>query len=143
MTFKRNSKFYAFGVSNGVKEHYRFYDGRRFYEDGKWRKRSINGKITIDFLRYLRQSYSKLLVIWDKAPNHVAKIVRNYACEHDIQLLFFPTARPEDNPQEQAWDFLKAATASTYYEDYDAYLKAVKREARKKNLTKMFPYLSH
>lgn len=143
MTFERNSKFYAFGVSNGKKEHYRFYDGRSFYKNGKWRKRNIDSRMTIDFLGYLHRLHPKLLILWDGAPNHVAKAVQDYAREHDIQFLFFPTGRPEDNPQEQAWDVLKSVTASTYYPDYDAHLEAVKRESRKKNLTKMFPYLSH
>lgn len=143
MTFERNSRFYAFGVSNGRKEHYRFYDGRRGYEKGRWRKRNIDSGMTIDFLGYLHRLYPKLLVIWDGAPNHASKAVKEYARRHGIQLLFFPTARPEDNPQEQAWDTLKSGTASAYYRDYDAYLDAVKRGAREKRLTKMFQYLSH
>ncbi len=92
-------------------------------------------------MRYLLPKYPRLLIIWDAAPCHKSKMTLAFAAKNDIQLLEFPTAVPDENPQEQTWDALKGATGSTYFEDYAAYLKAVKRESVKKNLTKMFPYL--
>lgn len=143
LTNRPSDRFYAFGVSNGCKEHYRFFDGRtKKNKDKKKRKSCIDSKKTVAFLRYLHKLYPKLLIIWDAASSHVSKYTRSFAARNDIKLLVFPTAVPDENPQEQAWYALKDATGSTYFENYDAYLKAVKRESRKKNLTKMFPYLS-
>jgi len=138
LTNKPSDRFYAFGVSNGRKEHYRFFDGRTKNK----KKSSIDSKKTIVFLRYLHSKYPKLFLIWDAGSPHQSKRTQAYAAKHDIWLLEFPTAVPDENPQEQAWDALKGETGSTYFENYEAYLKRVKRESRKKNLTKMFPYLS-
>lgn len=133
MTHAPHERFYVFGVMNGRKEHYRFYDGRH--------RKSMNAEMTLDFLRYLHARYPCVLLFWDKATHHgKTKKVREYAAAHDIRLEDFPTAVPEENPAEQAWNALAAATANAYYEDYDALLAELKRCARSKNLTKMFQY---
>lgn len=138
LTNRPSDRFYAFGVSNGRKEHYRFFDGRT-----KNKKKScIDSRKTVSFLRYLHSRYSKLLIIWDAATCHRSKYTKNYAAKNDIRLLDFPTAVPDENPQEQVWKMLKKATGNTYFENYGAFLKAVRRESRGKNLNKMFPYLS-
>lgn len=138
LTNSPSDRFYAFGVSNGSKEHYRFFDGRT-----KNKKKScIDSRKTVGFLGYLHSKYAKLLIIWDAASSHRSKRTKSYAARNDIRLLEFPTAVPDENPQEQAWYTLKDATGSTYFENYGAYLEAVKTQSRKKNLTKMFPYLS-
>lgn len=136
MTYERAKRFYAFGVLNGRKEHYRFYDGRN--------KRNMNAAMMLDFLRYLHAKYPRLLLIWDEASHHShSGKVRAYARTNDIKLLEFPTACPEENPVEQAWDYFKETTANTYYPGYPEFIRAVRHEARVKNLTKMFQYLNH
>ena len=140
LTFERSSRFYAFGVANGKKEHYRFFDNK---DKKNKQKRNINANMTIEFLQYLHQCYPKLLLIWDRAPNHRAKKVCNYAKNHDIKMLWFPTACPEENPLEQSWAFFKSKTANTHYPTITDYKKAAKKQANKKNLAKMFKYLTH
>jgi len=140
LTFERSSRFYAFGVANGKKEHYRFYDSKN---NKNKKKRNIDTEMTISFLSYLHQKYPKILLIWDKAPNHRAKKVCDYTKNHNIKLLWFPTACPEENPLEQAWDTLKAVTSNIHYPTITDYKKSVKRQANKKNLTNMFKYISH
>lgn len=137
LTNRPHDRFYAFGIANGSKEHFRFFDGRT----KKKRKVCINSRMTVVFLRYLHSKYPKLLVIWDEASNHTSRLTREYAAKHDIKLLSFPTASPELNPEENVWNVLKAKTANTYYESYDDYLHSVKRNSRQKNLTKMFKYI--
>ena len=137
LTNKPHDRFYAFGVANGSKEHFRFFDGRT----KKKRKVCINTRMTIVFLRYLRSKYSKLLLVWDGASNHTSRLTRKYAAKHDIELLCFPTASPELNAEENVWNALKSGTANTFYENYDDFLQAVKRKSRQKNLTKMFKYI--
>lgn len=97
--------------------------------------------MTLDFLKRLHERYPKLLLVWDKAPNHTARLVQEYIENHDIKQEWFPTACPEENPMEQSWDFLKDATANTHYPAIHDYKKAVKKQATKKNPTKMFKYL--
>lgn len=97
--------------------------------------------MTIDFLKYLLRKFPKLLIIWDDARHHSSKVVQAFAAANDVQLLVFPTACPELNPEEQVWKFLKSDSANTFYEGYVEYLAAVKRKARLKNLTKMFKYM--
>ena len=99
--------------------------------------------MTVSFLSYLCRQYSKLLLVWDEAPNHKAKKVRDYAKNHNIKLSWFPKACPEENPLEQAWNTLKTTTANTHYPTITDYKKAVKKQANKKKLTKMFKYISH
>jgi transposase len=137
LTNRPHDRFYAFGVANGSKEHFRFFDGRT----KKKRKICINSRMTVAFLRYMHSKYPKLLLIWDEASNHTARLTRNYAAKHDIKLLSFPTASPELNPEENVWAALKMQTANTFYEGYDDYLYSVKRKSRQKDLTKMFKYI--
>lgn len=135
LTHAPYERFYVFGAVNGLQEHYRFYDGRQ--------RKSMDAKMALSFLRYLHARYSRLLLFWDKAAYHRAAVVRDYAESHDIRVVEFPTAVPEENPTEQAWNALASASANTYYANYAALLAGVRRAARTKNLTKMFRYLSH
>lgn len=145
MTFERDKRFYAFGVANGKKEHYYFYTNKknRKTKNSKKKKKykNITAKMTLNFLKRLHKWNPKLLLIWDKASNHRARLVQEYIETHDIKQKWFPTACPEENPLEQAWDFLKDATANTHYPAITDYKKAVKKQSNKKNLTKMFKYL--
>lgn len=145
MTFERDKRFYAFGVANGKKEHYYFYTNkknRKTKNSKKKKKRqNITAAMTLDFVKRLYKKYPKLLLIWDKATNHTARLVQDYIKMNDIKQTWFPTACPEENPLEQAWDCLKHATANTHYPTVHDYKKAVKKQSNKKNLTTMFKYL--
>jgi transposase len=149
MTFQPSQRFYAFGVANGKKEHYYFYNNKTRKakktknKKKKKKQKNITAKMTLDFLKRLYKRYPKLLLVWDKAPNHKARLVQGYIETHDIKQEWFPTACPDENPLEQAWDFLKDATANTHYPAIQDYKKAVKKQTTKKKLTKMFKYLSH
>ena len=105
LTFERSSRFYAFGVANGKKEHYCFYDSKNKKNKNKKKnkQRNIDAAMTISFLSYLHKHYPKLLLIWDGAPNHRAKKVCDYAKNHNIKMLWFPTACPEENPLQETF----------------------------------------
>lgn len=145
MTFERDKRFYAFGVANGKKEHYYFYTNKKNRKNKnskkKKKRQNITAVMTLDFLKRLQKRYSKLLLVWDKAPNHTAKTVQQYIQNHDIKQEWFPTACPEENPLEPTWSFLKGVTANTHYPAVHDYKKAVKKQTTKKNLTTMFKYL--
>ena len=144
MNFQGDQRFYAFGIANGKKEHYYFYSDKkkkkRGNKNGK-KKQNIDAKMTLNFLKRINKNYRKLLLIWDKSANHTAGVVQQYAQIHDIKQEWFPTACPDENPMENAWDTLKEATANDYHKTIYDYRKAVKRETTKKNLTTMFKYL--
>lgn len=147
MTFQPANRFYAFGVANGKKEHYYFYTNKKTKakktrnKKKKKKRKNITAKMTLDFLKKLNKRHPKLLLVWDKAPNHTARLVQKYIETHDIKQEWFPTACPEENPLEQAWDCLKHATANTHYPAIQDYKKAVKKQTTKKKPVKMFKYL--
>lgn len=143
MNFQGDQRFYAFGVANGKKEHYYFYsDKKRKKQGAKKKKQNINAKMTFNFLKRINKKYRKLLLIWDKSPNHRARLVQKYIESHDIKQEWFPTACPEENPMENSWDFLKEATANDYHQTIQDYRKAAIKQTRKKPLLKMFKYLT-
>ena len=121
-------KFHCFGVNNGVKEHYRFYD-------------KINWETTLQTIQYLYYKYPNLLILWDDAPWHRKKEVKQYLRKHNIKTLTFPAYTPELNPVEQTWKHSKQKSANTHYPDKNTYRTEIKRILRQKNLTKMYEYL--
>jgi transposase len=68
----------------------------------KWQ----NMHITYEVLEKLRETYpaQKLLLIWDKAPWHKGSKAQQFIKEDgNIEILDFPRAAPELNPQEHVW----------------------------------------
>ena len=99
--------------------------------------------MTLNFLKRIHKREPKLLMIWDKAPNHKARTVQEYIKTQNIKQIYFPTACPELNPMEQGWHTLKKTTANTHYPKLTNYKKATQKQAHKKRLTKMFKYINH
>lgn len=89
---------------------------------------TINAVSVRNFLRYLRQQYPKhipLIVIADNARYNYARIVREYASEHNITFLMLPPYSPDYNPIERLWGLLKEDLALTYYESIEDFKRAV------------------
>mgnify|MGYP001595500961 CR=1 FL=1 len=62
--------------------------------------------ITRDILKGLRNIYptQKLLLLWDKAGWHKGSETQKCIKEDgNMETLSFPTAAPEENPQEHVW----------------------------------------
>lgn len=62
--------------------------------------------ITAQVLPELRKIYptQTLLIVWDKAGWHKGKVAQEYIQEDgNIQIIYFPSAAPEQNPQEHVW----------------------------------------
>src|ERR687886_662618 len=74
-----------------------------------WPYRRANGEHTIDVLRRLRAEVpaGKLIVLWDGAPYRRAKIVREVACELEIDLVRLPGYSPDLMPVEALWRWLR------------------------------------
>lgn len=65
-----------------------------------------NMYITARILKKVRRLYpkKKILLLWDKAGWHKGRIAQNVIeKDQNIETLYFPTAAPEQNPQEHVW----------------------------------------
>lgn len=68
----------------------------------KWQ----NMYITADILPKLRECYptKKLLIVWDKAGWHKGREAQKVIqADGNIETIYFPSAAPEENPQEHVW----------------------------------------
>jgi transposase len=86
---------------------YDFTNGECFlWEDG-W----CNGEKTVKFLqevaRWRAGKKGQLVIIWDGAPCHRAKIVTAEAARLGIKLVPLPGYSPDLNPIERLWDWMR------------------------------------
>jgi transposase InsO family protein len=86
---------------------YDFSNGECFlWEDG-W----CDGERTVAFLRELARwregKAGRLVVIWDNAPCHTAKVVKAEAARLGIELTYLPGYSPDLNPIERLWDWMR------------------------------------
>ncbi len=68
----------------------------------KWQNMYITAKI----LKKIRKPYptQKILLLWDKAPSHKGcKAQEVIEKDKNIETIYFPSAAPEQNPQEHVW----------------------------------------
>src|SRR3954470_19374242 len=74
-------------------------------------ERSFKGEDVVRFLKHLmRQIRGKLLVIWDGAPIHHGRAVKNFLASgaaRRVQLEQLPVYAPDLNPDEGIWKHLK------------------------------------
>ena len=72
---------------------------------------SYKGPDVVSFLRHLlRHIPGKLLVLWDRAPIHRSKVVKEFLARGAaarIHLEQLPAYAPELNPDEGIWNYLK------------------------------------
>lgn len=79
----------------------------------RMRDRAFRGPAIVDFLRQLlRQIPGKLLVVWDGAPIHRCRAVKDFlaaGAATRLHLEQLPGYAPELNPDEGVWNLLKRA----------------------------------
>src|SRR4051795_981810 len=83
-----------------------------WYNEGQvrlWPYPRANGDHTIAVLRRLRAAFpdEALIVLWDGAPYHRAKAVREAATALDITLMPLPGYSPDLMPVEELWHWLR------------------------------------
>ena len=71
--------------------------------------RSLDKNDFLKFLKHIRKVYGDQMIglYLDNASFHAAKIVKEYARENKIDLIFAPVYSPELNPSESLIGFLK------------------------------------
>lgn len=86
-----------------------------------------NGEETLNFLKALRQGFQgrPLTIIWDGAPYHRAKIIKDYLLQINadfteeqwpIHLIQFAPNAPEQNPMEDVWLQVKNLIRKNYHQ---------------------------
>jgi transposase len=86
---------------------YDFSNGECFLWQDGW----CDGERTVAFLRALKRwregKGGRVVVIWDNAPCHTAKIVKAEAASLGIELIYLPGYSPDLNPIERLWDWMR------------------------------------
>src|ERR671917_427078 len=108
---ERGQRFWVASRSPGLSARVSFY-GLYLYNEGQvrlWPYSRANGEHTIDVLRRLRAEAPDrtLIVLWDGAPYHRAKAVREIATTLGIELIRLPGYSPDLMPVEALWRWLR------------------------------------
>jgi len=76
-----------------------------------WQDDWCDGERTVQFLRALARwragKKGRLVLIWDNAPCHVAKMVTAEAARLGIEVVKLPGYSPDLNPIERLWDWMR------------------------------------
>jgi transposase len=79
----------------------------------------MTAEATASYLETLLEAYPQvpLLLLWDRAPWHRGKKIREVLAAHPrLELVVFPTAAPDLNPQEHVWKATRRAVSHNHIE---------------------------
>jgi len=88
-------------------------------EEVAQREPVMNSAATARHLEKLLNTYPDvpLLLLWDRAPWHRgAAVAQVLAANPRLEVLFFPTATPDLNPQEHVWKTVRTAISHNHSE---------------------------
>lgn len=96
-----------------------------------WNEGHCNGQHTAQFLERLAQWRSgrpqRVVLLWDNAPCHKAKVAQDKARDLGMQVIPLPTYSPDLNPIERLWAWLREeVTRGHCYPDMRALFDACK-----------------
>jgi transposase len=79
----------------------------------------MNAQVSAQHLEILLETYPDVLIIlfWDRAPGHRGKPIDQVLEQHPrLEIIFFPTASPDLNPQEQVWKSVRKEVSHNHLE---------------------------
>lgn len=85
---------------------YDFSNGECLLWDGGWCDKTRTAEFLSEVAKW-RAGKGKVVVIWDRAPWHIAGVAQARAEELGIELVFLPGYSPDLNPIERLWDWLR------------------------------------
>lgn len=80
---------------------------------------TLNATTTEQYLQQVLATYpdQPLLLLWDRAPWHRGAAIRELLAAHPrLELVEFPTAAPDLNPQEHVWKAARRAVSHNHAE---------------------------
>jgi transposase len=81
------------------------------------RARVMNAATTAEYLKQILQAVPEvpILLLWDRAPWHSGPPIREVlAANPRLELMHFPVAAPDLNPQEQVWKATRRAISHNH-----------------------------
>jgi hypothetical protein len=109
----RGQRSWRVSTCPGLSERLNWY-GAYDFTHGQcliWEDGPCDGNATCHFLgrvvRWRAGLPGRVVVIWDNAPCHVARVVTGHAAELGIALVFLPGYSPDLNPIERLWDWMR------------------------------------
>jgi transposase len=79
----------------------------------------MNSEMSAQHLRQILQTYpdKPILLFWDRAHWHRGPAVKQVLIENSrLEIMFFPVASPDLNPQEQVWKATRKAISHNHLE---------------------------
>jgi len=79
----------------------------------------MNAEVSAQHLELILETNpdTPILLFWDRAPWHRGKPIDKVLEEHPrLEIIFFPTASPDLNPQEQVWKAVRKAVSHNHLE---------------------------
>lgn len=83
------------------------------------RTQLMNGTVSVLFLQKLLATYpdQPILLLWDRAKWHQGPVLAAFLAAHPrLEILFFPPASPDLNPQEHVWKATRQAISHNHTE---------------------------
>ena len=77
----------------------------------------MNGAATVEHLTQILEAYPgrPILLLWDRASWHKGPLVREFlAANPRLELMYFPVAAPDLNPQEHVWKATRRAISHNH-----------------------------
>lgn len=78
---------------------------------------TLNAITTVQYLQQVLTTYpdGPVLLLWDRAPWHRGAAIRDLVAAHPrLELVEFPTAAPDLNPQEHVWKATRQAVSHNH-----------------------------
>ncbi len=81
------------------------------------RAKKLNSLTSASYLQQILEAYPEvpILLFWDRAPWHRGKAIEQVLCANPrLEIMWYPVAAPELNPQEHVWKATRRAVSHNH-----------------------------